>query len=249
MIKKLVPVRLRLPLRLLSGHLIDLLKGTRFKMAGYTPERSREGSSYPVQITIEQPINRSRYAANKIHNINLALRYMQNLAILPGEIFSFWKLAGNPNQKRGYQPGINIINSQLAFDTGGGLCQLSGLIYHLAISAGLAIVERFPHSVDLYTDDTRYTPLGADATIAYGYKDLRISNNLPFPVCFRISVENQRISGTLCAPQKIKTYELVFEKDIIDGKETVTTIRRIEGGGEEILNTSIYLISDHDETI
>jgi hypothetical protein len=50
-------------------------------------------------------------------------------------------------------------------------------VYHIGIIAGLDIIERYNHSVDIYTDDTRFAPLGTDATVVYGYKDLRIRNN------------------------------------------------------------------------
>jgi len=61
----------------------------------------------------------------------------------------------------------------LALDYGGGLCQLSGIIYHAVLEAGLEILERHPHSLDIYTATTRYTPLGSDAAVVYGHKDLR----------------------------------------------------------------------------
>ncbi|HTP30232.1 MAG TPA: VanW family protein, partial [Anaeromyxobacteraceae bacterium] len=44
--------------------------------------------------------------------------------------------------------------------------------------------ERHSHSIDLYTDSTRFAPLGADATVAYGRKDLRFENTLTGLVSF-----------------------------------------------------------------
>ena len=53
---------------------------------------------------------------------------------------------------------------------------MSGLIYYVSLMAGLEVLERHPHSRDIYDDQTRYAPLGADATVAYGFKDLRVLN-------------------------------------------------------------------------
>ena len=84
-----------------------------------------------------------------------------------------------------FLPGRSLLAGQVGPDYRGGLCQLSGRIYYASLMAGLEIPERHPHSRDIYDDQTRYAPLGADATVAYAFKDLRVLNNLPFPVCFR----------------------------------------------------------------
>jgi vancomycin resistance protein VanW len=104
----------------------------------------------------------------KIHNITLAIKGMNNLVIPPGTIFSFWHIVGRPTRVRGYLPGRSLVGGQLGPDFGGGLCQLSGLIYCTSLVAGLQILERHPHSRDIYDDQTRYAPLGADAAVASG---------------------------------------------------------------------------------
>lgn len=249
MIKKLIPSFLKRPIRLLYGRLRDLLTGTRFKLARYSQKKIEEGRSFKNRISITQPINVSEWAENKKYNLRLAISRFQDLPISPGEIFSFWHFIGNPSKKAGYKVGINIIKGKLDFEYGGGLCQLSGLMYHLALSAGLEIVERYPHSVDLYTDETRYTPLGADATTAYGYKDLRLKNTLDTPVCFRIRIDGETLTGVLCAPEEIEIYELKFNKKIVDDLEIVETLQCTNENDYKLLCTQSYVISDHNETI
>jgi vancomycin resistance protein VanW len=248
-LKPLLPAWMRMNLRLLWILIQDLFSGVRFRFVRNFPEKLEAGRGYQEQVTITQRINISKWADNKKHNLSLAISKFQNLPIYPGEVFSFWHLVGNPTKKAGYKVGHNIIQSQLAFDYGGGLCQLSGLLYHLAITVGIGIVERHPHSVDLYTDETRYTPLGADATTAYGYKDLRLKNTMDIPFCFRIQLEDNSLIGSLCAPDAIKEHEVIFNKKIIDGKEEVETLRRLDSGDCELLNKQTYLISDHQEVI
>jgi vancomycin resistance protein VanW len=204
---------------------------------------------FAEQVTITQRINVSRWAANKKHNLRLAVATFQNLPIHPGEIFSFWFYVGRPTEKAGYRVGINIIQGKLDFDVGGGLCQLSGLLYHLALAAGLEILERHPHSVDLYTDETRYTPLGADATTAFGYKDLRLKNSLDTPVCFRISIEDQSLVGSVCALKSLEAQEVIFRKEVLGRTEVVETLRKTTEGEYRRLCTQTYTISDHDQVI
>jgi vancomycin resistance protein VanW len=248
-IRALIPQKFRFCIRIFWTGFTDLATGTRFKFAENSPESLEMAKTWPERITIVQPINVSEWAENKKHNLRIAVSKFQNLPVNPNEIFSFWHNVGNPTKKAGYKMGINIIKNRLDFDYGGGLCQLSGLLYHIALASGLGIVERYPHSADLYTDETRYTPLGADATTAYGYKDLRLKNTLEIPVCFRVQIEGNRLIGALCAPESLKEYELRFDKTLVDGMEEVDTLRRNESGEFEIICKQRYMIAEHDTVL
>ncbi|MGB2905465.1 MAG: VanW family protein [Candidatus Aminicenantaceae bacterium] len=248
-LNRLIPGALRFRLRVAWIRIRDTVTGTRFRFARSSTDKIAQARAFTERITITQRINISDWAENKKHNLRLATATFQDLPFEPGEVYSYWHYVGNPTEKAGYKVGINIIANKLDFDVGGGLCQLSGLLYHLALTAGLEIVERHPHSVDLYTEETRYTPLGADSTTAYGYKDLRLRNNLEFPICFRFRIEEKSLIGSLCAPQAIKEYELDFPLEIRDGIEVVQTLRKTESGEFETICSQTYIIADHDQTI
>jgi vancomycin resistance protein VanW len=132
--------------------------------------------------------------------------------------------------------GRTLVQGKLQAEVGGGLCQLSGLVYYLALQGGLKVLERYPHSVDIYTDETRFTPLGSDATVVYGYKDLRVVNSLSQPICFNVRVEADRVVGELWATQPIVPYEVMF---------TATP----HGKGVEVLTTRSPHSSDADPEI
>lgn len=248
-IRALIPPKFRFYMRIFWIGFTDLVTGTHFKFAKNSPEKLETANTWPEWITIVQPINVSEWAENKKYNLRIAISRFQNVPIYPDEIFSFWHYVGNPTKKAGYKIGINIINNRLDFDYGGGLCQLSGLLYHLALTGGLRIVERYPHSADLYTDETRYTPLGADATTVYGYKDLRLRNTIKVPVCFRTRIEGNQLIGALCAPEPLQEYELRFHKVLVDGMEEVDTLRRNESGEYEVICKQSYTIAEHDTVI
>ncbi len=248
-LKALIPSKFRFYLRVFWIGFSDLITGTRFKFAKNSPERMSQAKTWPERIIITQPINVSDWTENKKHNLRLAISRFEDVPIFPEEIFSFWHYVGNPTKKHGYKKGINIIQSQLDFDYGGGLCQLSGLLYHLALTGGIGIVERYPHSTDLYTDETRYTPLGADATTAYGYKDLRFKNTLDRPICFRARIEGEQLIGSLCAPEFLREYELRFDKALVGEIEEVETLRRNESGEFEVICKQSYTIAKHDTVL
>ncbi len=171
---------------------------------------TKQADNFHPQVTIEQPILPTEFVAAKIHNIELARRRIENLPIPPNGVFSFWHLVGRPTPANGYQAGRSLLGGQLRSDYGGGLCQLSGIIYHASLVAGLRILERHPHSRDIYDDSTRYTPLGADGTVAYGFKDLRVENSLNLPICYRVTLSENRISCSVCATNSITPCAVKF---------------------------------------
>ncbi|WP_137938155.1 VanW family protein [Chitinivorax sp. B] len=151
------------------------------------------------QWQLTQPILPSPQVEAKRHNLRLAAAAIHQRIIQPGQILSFAQLVGAPIAERGFQQGRMLLNGQISSVEGGGLCQLSGILYLAALQAGLSILERHPHSTDIYTDTTRFAPLGSDATVVYGYKDLRILNNGPAPLCFAIDIDQNSLIVKLCS--------------------------------------------------
>ena len=218
----------------------DWLSGRHWKLVVSDHQATKEGSSFPVRISLEQRILPTDYVEAKIHNIEVARSRLENVPIPPEAIFSFWQIVGRPNRSRGFQAGRSLLGGQLRPDYGGGLCQLSGMLYHLSLLAGLRVLERHPHSRDIYDDKSRFAPLGSDATVAFGFKDLRVENNLPNSICFRVSISQEKLECFLCSPAVVKSSVIEFTKTAeADGVSTVET-RRLGDTGHEILCTSSY---------
>ena len=157
-------------------------------------------ASYACPL-INPPSQRHMFA-NKIHNIELAIGRIEPLVLEPGQAFSFWQRVLAPTAENGYREGAMFVNRRVVPSFGGGLCQLSGLIYNLALLAGMRILQRHNHSIDAYGEE-RYIPLGRDATVAYGRKDLCFSNPHRFPVAFELRVDAQQASGQVCGTQPL----------------------------------------------
>lgn len=157
---------------------------------------------------ISQKINNTEFLENKLINMKIAISHIANRPIPPGGIFSFWHLVGEPSVKRGFRPGRNILDGSIKSATGGGLCQLAGIIYHLALICGMKIIERHSHTMDIYSDEERYTPLGTDAAIAYGYKDLRFQNTQAGPLSLNFSLQEDNITASMLSSEKFEIYHL-----------------------------------------
>jgi vancomycin resistance protein VanW len=239
--KKLIPSNLRIQVRVLQRTLVDLSNSQFSHLVNFQPISESDRDLFKPQITLSQVILPTQYSENKKHNLNLAITRIQDVVIQPGKIFSLWHLVGKPDQAKGYREGRSLVGNQLKAEMGGGLCQLSGLLYFLTLKAGFPILERHPHSLDIYTEATRFSPLGSDATVVYGYKDLRFQNNLLFPVCFRFSLQKDEISATLCSPEDIPEYQVEFKVEESNGSAKVDTVRFVEQTNTfEVLSSTIY---------
>jgi vancomycin resistance protein VanW len=220
----------------------DYLHGYQRKLVRAGQGDAEQAAAFPARVRLEQPILATDYVEAKVHNITLALRWVNDLPVPPGAIFSFWHVVGRPTGARGFLPGRSLLAGQLRPDYGGGLCQLSGLMYYVSLMAGMEVLERHPHSRDIYDDHTRYAPLGADATVAYGFKDLRVLNPYSFPVCFRASVTPAAINCSLCGPNPVEEYIVEFARTANEhGLTTVETRRhRRNEAAYRVLNGSSY---------
>ncbi|WP_027398561.1 VanW family protein [Anaerovorax odorimutans] len=150
---------------------------------------------------------------NKIINLKIAVKKLNNVTIKPGETFSYWKLIGKPTKRKGYVDGMVLNSGNFTAKTGGGLCQLSNLIYWMTIHTPLTILERYRHSFDVFPDSNRTQPFGSGATCVYNYRDLIIRNDTNFPFQLKLKVTDKDLVGewnTNHIPQY--KYE-VYEKD------------------------------------
>lgn len=110
-------------------------------------------------------------------NIALAVAKLDGAVIRPGETFSFNTTVGPRTAEGGYQEALEIVRGEYRPGIGGGVCQVSSTVYNAGLLAGLTVVERTPHSlIPVYV-----TP-GRDATVAYGYLDLKLRNDRTTPV-------------------------------------------------------------------
>ena len=209
--------------------MFDIVKGYYFNFS--KSKNSLNNFSNAVKIKQELKPNEA-----KIKNLLRAIKSIESAQINPNEIFSFWRIVGNPSIKNGFVESRSLVNGKIENSIGGGLCQLSGLIYYISLYANLEILERHNHSIDIYTEETRFTPLGSDATVAYGYKDLRIRNNLSTPIKFTFSMEKNYITINLNNLSLIKKKVVEFKEKFID-KETIEVATII---GQKVINKSTY---------
>src|SRR5579859_336276 len=136
---------------------------------------------------------------NKRYNLALAITALDGRVLRPGDEISFWRCIGPPTARRGYLPGLILENGHMGVDVGGGLCQLSNLLYWLVLHSPLEVTERHHHGYDIFPDSGRVLPFGSGATVFYNYIDLRFRNPTIQPIRLDLSLDDEELHGALTA--------------------------------------------------
>jgi len=214
--------------------------------------------TYPFQIKTHKTILRRQlkdvdmwYQENKIDNLKIAIKKLNGIIVKPGETFSYWKLIGSTSKRKGYKKGMVLHYGTFKAGTGGGLCQLSNLIYWITLHTPLTVIERHRHSYDVFPDSKRTQPFGSGATCAYNYLDLQILNetNNTFQLCLSLT-DTHLVGEWRAINPETMTYE-VYEKNHRITHEHWggyvrhnTIYRKVFNGQKELINDE-YITENH----
>lgn len=150
---------------------------------------------------------------NKIVNLKIAVKKLNGIVIHPGEVFSYWKLIGKPTKRKGYLDGMFLRNGGFVAGTGGGLCQLSNLIFWMTIHTPLTVIERHRHGYDVFPDSNRTQPFASGATCSYPHIDLMIRNDTNDDYQLFLNVGEEYLEGEWrSSKEPVYRYEII-ERD------------------------------------
>ena len=214
------PIR-RSNLRILIGKLYYTLKRYMwwiFSNTKFADKYTKDDLSY-IYFTHKTPLLRQLKDVdmylqyNKIDNLKIAISKINKVIINPNETFSYWKLIGKPTYKKGYKDGMILFYGKVGTGLGGGLCQLSNLIYWMTLHTPLTIVERYRHSYDVFPDSNRTQPFGSGATCFYNYRDLIIKNNTSNTYELILKITDEDLIGEWRVNNIPEFSYKVFERD------------------------------------
>jgi len=144
---------------------------------------------------------------NRSINIQRAAELIDGTILQPGEIFSFNNQVGERNIENGFTLAPVIVKKQMVNDIGGGICQVASTLYNASVLAGLPIIERHPHSVDV-----KYVPRGQDAAVVWGSMDLKIMNNRLKPIGIRSQVVDDKLIVAILGSESDKSSKNPVDK-------------------------------------
>jgi vancomycin resistance protein VanW len=181
---------------------------------------------------------------NKVINLTIAAKRLNGIVLKPGETFSYWRLIGRTNKRKGYVDGMILHYGNVTTGTGGGLCQLSNLIYWMTLHTPLQVTERYRHSYDVFPDSKRSQPFGSGATCAYNYLDLQIKNQTQNIYQLAVYLTDTHLVGEWRAEvPPIQEYE-VYEKEHLITQEYWGGYARHNKIHRKVYNLNHQLIDD-----
>ncbi len=140
-----------------------------------------------------------QYQYNKVHNLRLASEAVSHVIIKPGETFSLWWLVRRADERERFKDGLCVHSGKLVAVYGGGLCQLSNMLFWLFLHTPLTIVERHMHKVKEFPNPSPDDPCGVDATILEGWLDLRARNDTNEPLQIELTMDETYYHGRILA--------------------------------------------------
>lgn len=211
----------RSPLRLALGkawyinkrRLAWYLSATRYATRRETENLPHIHASHGTPMLRELSGVDMQLQRNKMESLRIAAACIDGLMLEPGETFSFWRLVGKPTAARGFKVGLVLRNGTIQQDVGGGLCQMTNLIYWMAIHTELEIVERWRHGFDVFPDAGRTQPFASGATCAYNYIDLQIRNPTQHRFQLRVYPKGDWLRGAWRCDVPAQSRFEVFEKE------------------------------------
>lgn len=171
--------------------------------------------------------------SNRSTNLRLACNAINGTVLSNGGVFSFNGIVGERTAAKGYKEAIIYEGGQEVGGIGGGICQVATTLFNAALKANFQIVERHQHSLTVH-----YVPLGYDAAIAWGSKNLRFKNNSGTSIKVQASASGGTLSVKFLTSTGKKPPKVTTKVTVRNG---VYTLKRYVNGECNYTTTSDYL--------
>ena len=129
---------------------------------------------------------------NRNVNIDLVCKIIDGLVLQPGESFNYNDVVGQRTAEKGFQEAVGIYEGTTRQELGGGICQVSGTMYHSVLIADLKVDERHPHSWP-----SAYVDKGTDATVTWDGVNFQFTNNSEYPAAIHAYYNNLKVTVSL----------------------------------------------------
>ena len=166
---------------------------------------------------------------NKVVNLRIAAARLDSVILEPGVCLSFWREVGKPSRRRGFLDGMVLVSGEVAVGVGGGLCQMTNLLYWMTLHTPLSVTERWRHSYDVFPDTQRTQPFGSGATCAWPQLDLQIQNDTSMHYRLQVSVTDTHLVGSWTTPKPLRArYEIEERHHLMSNEAPGVYVRRNE---------------------
>lgn len=156
-------------------------------------------------------------AAYRYQNVGQAAKYMNGTILKPGDIYSMNDTVKERTRENGYTEGFIIANGVFREELGGGVSIITTATWTAAFYAGLERIEQRAHGLYI----SRYTA-GLEATVAWGYLDLKFRNDTGNGVLIQAVRYNDGVRITMWGKKKYDKVTATFsERNSYTNYETI----------------------------
>lgn len=148
---------------------------------------------------------------NRANNLIIASNKLNGITVEPGETFSYNKTLGARTVENGYKEAAIYENGKVVNGLGGGICQISTMLYNAAVFANLDIVERQNHMFI-----PSYAKAGSDATVVYGSIDFKFKNTRKYPIKIVATTNSGIARISIYGIYEENKYTVEFETEVLD---------------------------------
>ena len=170
---------------------------------------------------------------NRANNLTIAGEKINEVVLAPGEVFSYNKILGARTIEAGYKEAAIYVSGKVVNGLGGGICQISTILYNAVLKANLEIVERKCHQFL-----PSYSKLGLDATVAYGSIDFKFRNNRSYPIKIKTNVVAGVAEIEILGIKEDTDVNVIFENNVIETTPYETqyvTNKTLEAGTSRLI--------------
>ncbi len=201
-------------------------------------------------------------AANEDRTANLhaGVRHVNGTVVMPGQQFSLGQALGDISEAGGYREAPVIVDGRLVMGIGGGLSQISTVVFNTSWQAGVQLDAHTPHSYYI----SRY-PAGREATLALPVIDNLWTNDTDNPIVVRSWITGDVIHMVFLGDKQYSVATVDSERyDRTDGERivddspecvpqspsegfTIVSTRILSRGGSEVKRdqfTTVYQPAD-----
>lgn len=210
-------------------------------------EHTAEGEVYLIPCEVKKPAHtkeelekalfrdtlgtyKTNYAsssANRCSNIALATGSINEMILMPGDVFSFNNALGERTTARGYKSAGAYVAGETVQQVGGGICQVSSTLYNTVLLSNLEIVERRSHQMTV-----SYVPMGRDATVNWGTTDFRFKNNTEYPIKLVGKIEGKSVTLSIVGTETIENKKVEIVTNV--ASTLAPPVETIEDPSQEI---------------
>ena len=179
---------------------------------------------------------------NRNANLRKACGMLDGLVLKPGEELSYNQVLGQRTKELGWLPAPAYSGTKLVDSPGGGICQVSSTLYLASVYSELTIVERRNHGYPV-----SYIPLGMDATVSWGFTDLKIRNDSPMPVKIQAEESDGYVRISILG---IETRDYDVEMSYtVGGRYVRTYMSKIDKKTGEVISKEPYALSSYIDDV